>query len=48
MSATTTHFSDYDGSGMDAKTYGELHTFLLLQARIERRGDGLDDAQAAM
>ena len=30
---------------MDAKADGQLHAFLLFQAWIERRGDGLDKAQ---
>ena len=48
MSSASAHGADDDWPRMDAKTHRELYTCVALQAGIQRRGDGLNNAQAGM
>ena len=48
MPPATAHFPHHHGAGVEANAHGELHAFLLLQTRIERRGERVDQAQPRM
>ena len=48
MTPAATHLANDNRSGMDAKTHRQLDAFLLLQARVERRGNGLDNPETCL
>ena len=48
MPSPTAHFSHHHRPRMEANAHGQLHAFLPLQTGIERRGDGVHNAQPRM